>query len=225
MSFSANGMPLDGPNGSFPRQRIGNAGTVVLKPVRDVEGQYMDNEVAQLPTQEQEYSSVVNSAKNHLLFGEVKRQSNMKKMGGGFQREMDRKKLMARPMPGHTGDERMEVRERLITNLGPRRMMGSSTLSGVGESMMFGPRSVSTRIGMGNSGRSDKGFLFRLFGTDNIPNDGLGESRVFGRKSLGRRIGVGNTGRSENGWMFRMFGTGNKKIPNFGMGSDRDQNF
>lgn len=100
MGFSSNGLPL-GPNDSFPRQRIGNAGTVNLRPVRDVEGRYMENEVAQLPTQEKEYSSVANAAKNHLLFGEVKRQSTMKKMGGGFQREMDRKKLMARPMPGH----------------------------------------------------------------------------------------------------------------------------
>ena len=82
MGFSNNGLPL-GPNGSFPRQRIGNAGTVSLSPVRDIEGQYMENEVAQLPTQEKEYSSVVNRAKEHVLFGEVKRQSNMKKMGGG----------------------------------------------------------------------------------------------------------------------------------------------
>ena len=117
MSFSTNGMPLDGPNGRFPRQRIGNAGTVFLKPVRDVEGRYMENEVAQLPTQEKEYSSVADQAKNHLLFGEVKRQSNMRKMGGGFQREMDRKKLMTRPMPGHTG-------------YGLQKMRGSGTLSG-----------------------------------------------------------------------------------------------
>ena len=169
MSFSANGMPLDGPNGSFPRQRIGNAGTVFLRPVRDVEGQYMDNEVAQLPTQEQEYSSVVNRAKEHVLFGEVKRQSNMKKMGGGFQREMDRKRLMARPL-----------------NVGPRKMSGSNTISGM---------------------------------------SGVGESRVFGPRSIGYNIGVGNSGRSAKGWMFRMFGTDNRKIPNFGMGSDRDQNF
>ena len=90
MGFSSNGLPL-GPNGSFPRQRIGNAGTVNLRAVRDPEGRYLRNQVAQLPTQEMEYSSVANAAKNHLVFGEVKRQSNMKKMGGGFQREMDRK--------------------------------------------------------------------------------------------------------------------------------------
>ena len=173
MSFSTNGMPLDGPNGSFPRQRIGNAGTVFLRPVRDMEGRYLRNEIAQLPTQEKEYSSVANAAKNHLLFGEVKRQSHMKKMGGGFQREMDRKKLMARPMPGHTG----------VMSIGPRKMRGANMLSGVGESMIFGPR------------------------------------------SLGRRIGMGNQGRSAKGWLFRLFGTDNRKIPNFGMGSDRDQNF
>ena len=173
MSFSTNGMPLDGPNGSFPRQRIGNAGTVFLRPVRDMEGRYLRNEIAQLPTQEQEYSSVANAAKNHLLFGEVKRQSSLKKMGGGFQREMDRKKLMARPMPGHTG-------------YGPRKMRGANTISGM---------------------------------------SGVGESRVFGPRSVGYNIGVGNSGRSAKGWMFRMFGTDNRKIPNFGMGSDRDQNF
>ena len=166
MSFSTNGMPLDGPNGSFPRQRIGNAGTVFLRPVRDMEGRYLRNEIAQLPTQEREYSSVANAAKNHLLFGEVKRQSTMKKMGGGFQREMDRKKLMARPMPGHTG-------------YGPQKMKGANTLSGMGESMIFGGRSVGRHIGMGNSGRSAKGWLFRMFGTDNrkIPNFGLGGGR------------------------------------------------
>ena len=166
MGFSSNGLPL-GPNGQFPPQRVNMQTREDLAFIRDPEGRYLRNEVAQLPTQEKEYSSVANAAKNHLLFGEVKRQSSLKKMGGGFQREMDRKKLMARPMPGY----------------GPRKMMGSGTLSGVGESMMFG------------------------------------------RRSTGPRIGVGNSGRSAKGWLFRMFGTANKGIPNYGMGSDRDQNF
>lgn len=178
MGFSNNGLPL-GPNGRFPLQRIGNVGTVKLRPVMSMERQYLKNEVATLPTQEMEYSSVVNAAKNHLLFGEVKKQSNMKKMGGGFQREMDRKKLMARPMPGHTGDEVMEVREMFVTNLGPKRMMGSSNLTGLGESLVFGPRSVGYNIGVGNSGRSAKGWMFRLFGIANkqISNYGLGSGR------------------------------------------------
>ena len=172
MGFSSNGLPL-GPNGQFPRQRVNLQSREDLLYIRDPEGRYLRNQVAQLPTQEKEYSSVVNAAKNHLLFGEVKRQSSLKKMGGGFQREMDRKKLMARPMPGHTG-------------YGSRKMMGSSTISGM---------------------------------------SGVGESMVFGPRSIGRRIGMGNSGRSAKGWLFRMFGTDNRKIPNFGLGSGRDQNF
>ena len=101
MAFSGNDLPI-GPAGGFPRQRIRTAGNV-LRPVQNVEGDYLNSPVAKLPTVEKEYSSVVKRATGHMNYGEVKIQNNMKSMGGGFQREIERKKLVNyKPMPGHT---------------------------------------------------------------------------------------------------------------------------
>lgn len=91
MAFSGNDLPL-GPNGQFPRQRIATENNPLM-PVMDAEGAYLRSPVAQLPTEEKEYSSVVKRATGHMNFGEVKQKRNMDAMGKGFQRDKDRKKL------------------------------------------------------------------------------------------------------------------------------------
>ena len=105
MAFSGNDLPI-GPAGGFPRQRVSTAGNV-LNPVRDIEGAYLRSPIAQLPTVEKEYSSVVNRATKHMKYGEVKMgKKHTKGMGGGFQKEIERKKLVNyKRMPGHTKEE------------------------------------------------------------------------------------------------------------------------
>ena len=99
MAFSGNDLPI-GPAGGFPRQRISTSGNVLV-PVRDIEGAYLKSPVVKLPTEEKEYSSVVNRATRHMNYGEVKMGKKCcKKMGGGFQKEIERKKLKNyKPMP------------------------------------------------------------------------------------------------------------------------------
>jgi hypothetical protein len=68
--FSGNDFPV-GPNNQFPKQRIDTSGNMIA-PAVDVVGSYMNSPVANLPTIEKEYSSVVNRAKRHMAFGQRK---------------------------------------------------------------------------------------------------------------------------------------------------------
>jgi len=71
MAFGSNDFPL-GPNGRFPRKRVGNFGGMIAPPNR-IEDVYRRNVVSKLPVVEKEYSSTVERAKGRMKAGSAMR--------------------------------------------------------------------------------------------------------------------------------------------------------
>lgn len=67
MAFGSNDFPL-GPNGQFPRQRIGSFDNRIAPPNR-VEDVYRNNNQSRLPVVEREYSSSVEKVKRRMKMG------------------------------------------------------------------------------------------------------------------------------------------------------------
>jgi len=67
MAFGSNDFPL-GPNGQFPRQRVGNFGNRIAAPNR-VEDMYRGSVVSRLPVVEKDYNSSVERAKRRMKMG------------------------------------------------------------------------------------------------------------------------------------------------------------
>lgn len=72
MAFGSNDFPL-GPNGQFPKQRIGNYGNTIAPPSR-VEDVYRGNSESRLPAIEREYSSSVEKVKRRMKLGRKMRE-------------------------------------------------------------------------------------------------------------------------------------------------------
>lgn len=67
--FGSDSFPL-GPNGQFPRQRIGSAGNEIAPPER-MEEMYSRNRYAKLPVTEKDYHSSVNKVKGSMKYGRM----------------------------------------------------------------------------------------------------------------------------------------------------------
>ena len=67
MAFGSNDFPL-GPNGQYPRQRVGNFGNRIAAPNR-VEDVYRGNGGVRLPVVEKDFSSTVERAKGRMKMG------------------------------------------------------------------------------------------------------------------------------------------------------------
>lgn len=92
--FGDNDFPV-GPNGEFRGNRMRTGGNRLIEP-QNREGEYLLSRVAQLPTEEKEFSTVANSAKAHMAFGERRRERprSLQKMGEGFQHKQHGQRLM-----------------------------------------------------------------------------------------------------------------------------------
>lgn len=73
MAFGSNDFPL-GPNGQFPRQRIGNFDNRIAPPNR-VEDVYRRNRGSKLPVVEKEFSSSVEKVKRRMKMGREMRKN------------------------------------------------------------------------------------------------------------------------------------------------------
>lgn len=72
MAFGSNSFPL-GPNGQFPRQRVGVFNNMIAPPNR-VEDVYRGNGSVRLPVVEKEYVTTVERAKQRMKKGRIMRQ-------------------------------------------------------------------------------------------------------------------------------------------------------
>lgn len=70
--FGSDSFPL-GPNGQFPKQRIGNAGNELIPP-QDMEETYLECGLAKLPVRERDYHSSLNKVKGRMKMGRMMRE-------------------------------------------------------------------------------------------------------------------------------------------------------